>query len=486
MIVSQPNNVKVYNLSAGKSLPEWISDRKKRQLLKKDVELRRRIELIQDFDMPTASTCVKASPDGQYLITAGVYKPRIKCFDVNQLSLKYDRCFDSECVKFEYLSDDFSKLVLLQADRYVEFHAQYGRYYRVRMPKFGRDLVYHRPSCDLYLVGDSPEVYRMNLEQGRFLQPYDTNTASEINVCKINDAHQLLSVGTQDGKVVCFDPRSRSKVGTLDIVQSSVFGKVRNLPSVTSLAFNGALEMAVGTSTGHILIYDIRSNKPRLTKNHYYELPIKSIYFHQIDNHIVTSDTKIVKIWDTETSENFTSIEPGVTINDMCVYQNSGLIFLANEAPKNSVYYIPALGQAPRWCSFLDNITEELEETDEVIVYDDYKFVTPNELDDLGLGHLRGSKVLRAYMHGFFIDMRLYHKAKSIVEPFAYEEYKNKRVRQKIEEERASRIQLSKVPKINRMLAEKLIETKSKKKDVTMTDKGKVLNHSVKVGTEQF
>ena len=35
MLVSKPNNVSVYNLSSGKSLPEWISDRKKRQLLKK-------------------------------------------------------------------------------------------------------------------------------------------------------------------------------------------------------------------------------------------------------------------------------------------------------------------------------------------------------------------------------------------------------------------------------------------------------------------
>ena len=37
MQVSTANDVKVYNLSAGKSLPEWISDRKKRTLLKNDV-----------------------------------------------------------------------------------------------------------------------------------------------------------------------------------------------------------------------------------------------------------------------------------------------------------------------------------------------------------------------------------------------------------------------------------------------------------------
>ena len=461
MLVSQPNNVKVYNVSAGKSLPEWISDRKKRQLLKQDVELRRRIELIQDFDMPTVSTCVKVSPDGQYLLSTGVYKPRLKCFDVNQLSLKFDRCFDSECVKFDFLSEDFSKLVLLQADRYVEFHAQYGRYHRIRMPKFGRDLAYHKPSCDLYLVGDGAAVFRLNLEQGRFLQPFDSE-ASEVNVCEINPVHQMLSVGTKEGKVVCFDPRSRTKVGVLDVGLAELeLSNESFFPSVTALSFRNGLELAVGTSSGHVLIYDIRSDKPKIKKSHLYELPIKSITFHT-NNKIITADSKIIKIWDIETTENLTSVEPGIPINDVCCYQDSGLIFLANEATKNSVYYIPALGTAPRWCSFLDNITEELEESDEVVVYDDYKFVTPQELDNLGLSHLHGTNLMRAYMHGYFIDIRLYHKAKSIVEPFAYEEYRKSRIRQKVEEECASRIKLNKMPKINRMLAEKLIEEKTR------------------------
>ncbi len=61
MQVANPNNVKIYNLSAGKSLPEWLSDRRKRSLQKQDVELRKRIELIQDFDMPTVSNGVQVT-----------------------------------------------------------------------------------------------------------------------------------------------------------------------------------------------------------------------------------------------------------------------------------------------------------------------------------------------------------------------------------------------------------------------------------------
>lgn len=45
-------------------------------------------------------------------------------------------------------------------------------------------------------------------------------TSSELNVCELNSAHHLLAVGTIDGKVECFDPRSRQSVGILDCAVS--------------------------------------------------------------------------------------------------------------------------------------------------------------------------------------------------------------------------------------------------------------------------
>lgn len=44
-------------------------------------------------------------------------------------------------------------MVFLQCDRYVEIHSGPGRYYRLRIPKFGHDMKYHYPSCDVFLVG---------------------------------------------------------------------------------------------------------------------------------------------------------------------------------------------------------------------------------------------------------------------------------------------------------------------------------------------
>jgi ribosome biogenesis protein ENP2 len=46
---------------------------------------------------------------------------------------------------------------------------------------------------------------------------------------------------------------------------------------------------------------------------------------------------------------------------------------VACDAPKVQSYFVPSLGPAPRWCSFLEGLTEELEESAAPVVYDDYR-----------------------------------------------------------------------------------------------------------------
>ncbi|XP_046145065.1 nucleolar protein 10 isoform X2 [Osmia bicornis bicornis] len=419
--------------------------------------------------MPGVSTSIKVTKDEKYILATGIYKPRVKCYDVNNLSLKFERCFDSEVVTFDVLSDDCSKLVFLHCDRNIEFHVAHGRYYRLRIPRFGRDIKYHYPSCDLFVVGDSNEIYRINLERGQFLQSFSTE-ASSLNKCEINSVHHLLAVGTEEGKIEAWDPRSRSKAATLDCALHCVgqSDKLQVIPAVTSLKFQGGLTCGVGMSNGQILLYDIRSNKPFLIKDHMYGLPIKSIEFHQKMDMVYSMDSSIVKIWDKNNGKLYTSIEAENDFNDMCVIPNTGMLLIANENTKMQTYYVPSLGPAPYWCSFLDNLTEELEELNYEIIYDDYKFLTEKELDELGLLHLKGTNLLRAYMHGYFMDIRLYRKARDAMKPFEFQEYKKKRIQEKMQETCASRLQIEKIATVNKELALKLMdETNTKKKKKT-------------------
>eukprot|EP00033_Pygsuia_biforma_P002215 GCRY01002455.1.p1 GENE.GCRY01002455.1~~GCRY01002455.1.p1 ORF type:complete len:654 (-),score=178.07 GCRY01002455.1:336-2297(-) len=470
--VQNSSGVKIYNVSAGKNLPEWQKEAKKRSL-RYDQDFRRRIELLQEFDFPAAGNRVKASPNGIYFGASGVYQPRIKIFDLNELTLKFERHLETEIVQFQFLADDWTKLAFLGADRTVEVHSQYGRHHRTRIPKFGRDMSYHAASCDLYLCGVSNDIWRLNLDQGTFLSPLQS-AMDAINVCKLCPVHDLLACGGESGVVECWDPRDRSCVGQMSVspaVKAAMAG-VEELDlstfEVTALRFDSpGLELAVGTSTGHVLLYDLRMQAPLAIKDHNNGLPIVDVKYHSYNNNqtVFSADSNGLKAWDRTTTNTIVAIEPESTINDVCIFPNSGLVMLAVDSPKQSVYYVPALGPAPRWAASLDSLTEELEEEREVKVYDDYTFVTRDELNQLGLNHLIGTHMLRPHLHGFYINSKLHQKAKLVSNPFAYADYKRSRALEKLRQEQDERIQVKrKLPKVNPSLAKKLMAEEKKKK----------------------
>lgn len=162
------------------------------------------------------------------------------------------------------------------------------------------------------------------------------------------------------------------------------------------------------------------------------------------------------------------NVESEADLHEICVPQllnsggatlDSGLLFAAAETEKVGSYYIPHLGPTPKWASFLDSITEELEENNETAIYEDYKFVTRDELRRLGLDHLRGTQMLKAYMHGFFIDSKLYARVRAVADPEEFTKWRKARyvaavllkgdftldrITKKIHAQRGSRIAASK------------------------------------------
>lgn len=328
------------------------------------------------------------------------------------------------------------------------------------------------------VTASGSEVYRLNLDQGRFLNSIQTDSEDGVNVVEINPAHQLFGMGTAKGTVELWDPRSKSRVGLLSHLEvPAAYGRDDNTAlEVSALKFRSdGLTMGVGTTTGHTLLYDLRSTVPTIVKDHQYGFPIKTIHFHKGSagandsetggDKVIVADCKIVKVWDRASGKHFTSIEPETDINDVATVEDSGLIFTANEGIQMGSYFIPQLGPAPKWASFLENLTEEMEENPNRDIYDEYKFITRKELTALGLEHLMGTNVLKAYMHGFFVDLRLYEKARLIVNPFAYDDYRERAVKEKIEKERGSRIRAVKqLPSVNKALAKQLLSEKTEKK----------------------
>lgn len=196
------------------------------------------------------------------------------------------------------------------------------------------------------------------MEVGRFMKPFSLEGSTEgpdggesgsglgggltgdkvlgVNAIDINPAHQLMCFGTETvqgrGTVEMWDPRSRTRAGLLRLPYTSLMGSSQSsasllqpkLPgvddylgsmglSVTSLSNKSdGLNLAVGTSTGHVLLYDLRANRPYQTKDQGYGLPVKKVEWIESGRQgagdseaeggwVASADEKVVKIWGKET-----------------------------------------------------------------------------------------------------------------------------------------------------------------------------------------
>ena len=89
----------------------------------------------------------------------------------------------------------------------------------------------------------------------------ESTLKTEINSIDINPVHQLLITGTSDGHVEAWDPRSGKAEGSINCALPELVPDDGGF-SVTRVKFRDALHLAVGTSAGQVLLYDIRSPKP--------------------------------------------------------------------------------------------------------------------------------------------------------------------------------------------------------------------------------
>lgn len=499
------NNVQVYPLSSGKAIPQWLSAAKRKQLNRSDPNFARRIELLQDFSFPEASHCIRTSEDGRYVITTGTYHPRVRVWDTTELSMKFERYMDSASVAFCSVSDDYSKLAFLQEDRHVELHARYGRHYRTRIPVAGRHMVWHAPTAELLMSTSSNEVYRLSLDEGRFLAPLAIK-APASNQIAVSRITALIGVACEGGTVEMWDPRGPDQASILRLPAHAAPSARAPLPNdATCLAFEeSGLGLVVGTADARALVYDLRKAVPLCTKSHPYNMPVKTVAFHRGggvaqggaagagvgtsvsgQKLVLSSDAKQIKLWHRDDGKTFTNIEGNAPLNQVCIISDSpgvgggdsGLILATSEQERVQSYYVPALGLAPRWAAFLDSLTEELAEGEGPSggsgadaaagaggtgVYDDFRFVTRTELADMGLEHLIGTPLLRAYMHGFFMDQRLYSRVRSVLDGAAgvsYETVKKQRVAEQLAAGRGTRVLAEgakEAPKVNAELAKRL------------------------------
>jgi ribosome biogenesis protein ENP2 len=93
----------------------------------------------------------------------------------------------------------------------------------------------------------------------------------------ISPTHGLFATAGEDGLLECWDLRARSAVAVLDAAAAAGAAGAQ----LTALRFDpGGLQLAAGTSSGLVGVWDLRQRAPLLVKDHMYGDAIRDIKFH--------------------------------------------------------------------------------------------------------------------------------------------------------------------------------------------------------------
>ncbi|KAI5125350.1 ribosome biogenesis protein ENP2 [Nematocida parisii] len=363
------------------------------------------VTILHGFEFPTYCNYLEVSEDSKTLLATGGYKPATSLFDLQEHTLKVERHADYELIKGGFIGEDWTKIVLLSNVAKIEFQTQFGKHDSVSLPQQCRDVKVDKIHANVVLAGKTGGIHQFSMSTGKFL-PSITTQLTSAEEFALNQSHTLCAIVGSSKLTSCSAP---DKKGICEFIDSRDNKPVRQLfvdAPATSCAFseNGML-FGVGTEAGIISLYDIRSARPIIEKDHNYDFKIKKIEIK--DKKVLSLDQKGVKVWKSDTGKVLATIQPSFDVNSFT--SSEGIVFVGGNSEPMKTYYVPALGAIPEWCSNLEGVTEEMNEMQKMTYYDQYRFITEDELILLKLQKEVG-KAVKPHMHGYLIQHTLYNK----------------------------------------------------------------------------
>ncbi|KAJ8521956.1 hypothetical protein ON010_g17751 [Phytophthora cinnamomi] len=168
---------------------------------------------------------------------------------------------------------------------------------------------------------------------------------------------------------------------------------------------------------------------------------------------VISSDAKVIKIWDRRDGSVFTNVETPAEVKDVCVVEGaqgkSGVLLVAGEQERVMELLHPRAGNRSQVVLILG------------LAHGGARGGGAGHgVRRLPLRHACGDRVLRTGPFGG-------HAAAqgAVAEPFAYDEWRKKKLKEKVEAKQANRITIQRrLPKVNRATAERILQNEAKRK----------------------
>mmetsp|Transcript_20801 Transcript_20801/g.32590 ORF Transcript_20801/g.32590 Transcript_20801/m.32590 type:complete len:347 (-) Transcript_20801:1326-2366(-) len=304
--------------------------------------------LVPGMDFNCMPEKIEESLDRNFLWLSGIYPPTIKCFDVQNFSLKLERRISSQIIDFKILSQDWKKLVILKKDNNIEFHTKNGCHYQLKIPGNCVNLNYNRFSSSIHVPVNPLGVIKINLEKGKSYNPQFKLAESKIVCSDLISSQNAISLGFLDGVVKIFDLRTKN----------GLIGKLKKLDSCEntdySISFlnhdlSNPMLLHIGYNNGKILSIDMRNfhllSKKSISKND----PVAKICTFPKSSNILAASGEFLVAWDRDSNKNISVLKGRKNIIEICKLKNTGMILLCDGNKFVKFKYFNELGPLPNW-----------------------------------------------------------------------------------------------------------------------------------------
>jgi ribosome biogenesis protein ENP2 len=290
-------------------------------------------KLVQSLRFPVTCDGVALAGGKGHLLCIGSYRPSVRIYDLSNMTLKSERHLVADAVRVLPLSPNGEKLCVLRSDRYMEFHAKYGRHESVRLPTVCADMCLNGVRAEVIAGGAGSGLYRFNLEQGRFLRSYST-TLEDVTSVGVSAVSGLVAVGG-DEKIQFIDQRCREMVKT-----------VHYDSGVTALAFDeSGIGLGVGMRDGSAYLHDLRSRRELRSVKH--GTAIRQVKFN--GRRMVSMDRNAMMVTEREGLAGEMKSDVAMSSFDM----DGGIFFVGLEGGEIRTFVCHELGTIPLWCQML-------------------------------------------------------------------------------------------------------------------------------------
>lgn len=302
---------------------------------------------VLNLNFPSLIKKITQTDDSLFLVAHGEYPPQIRCYDLSNLTCKFQRMVSSEIRDISLISQNWERLAILRSDKFIEFHSKSGYYYQSKLPKNGKTTDFDRRMKILYIASNDNEIYRLDLEYGKFTTSIRCSQCLNSTCLTRSSSENLLAVGSEQGLIEIWDTRMIKKAA---LILDSKLHSVNKRSGISCLNFSELLnyKLYCGQFSGDSILYDLRNNKPIIWKKIGNDLPLVAIGEGARDV-IVSVNKKIIKIWNESNGKSYLTMKSVKDINHACFIKNTGLIVLSTTASQADCCFSQFLGPVPGW-----------------------------------------------------------------------------------------------------------------------------------------